>query len=53
MKLKDNIEKIVEVPQIVEIETLVPQLIRVKEYIQNVVEKIVEVPLIIERVKEM
>ena len=30
-----------------------PQLVRVKEYIQHVVEKIVEVPLIIERIKEI
>ena len=42
-----------EVPKIVEIEKVVPQLINVNKYIQNIVEKIVEVPVIMERVKEV
>jgi hypothetical protein len=46
-------EKIVEVPKIVEVERIVPQLINVNKYIQNIVEKIVEVPVIMERIKEV
>ena len=38
-------------PKIVEIERIVPQLINVNRYIQNIVEKIVEVPVIMERIK--
>jgi hypothetical protein len=41
----------VEVPRIVEIEKIVPQLINVNRYIQNIVEKIVEVPVIMEKIK--
>ena len=45
-------EKVVQVPKIVEIEKIVPQLVNVNRYIQNIVERIVQVPIIIEQVKE-
>ena len=41
----------VEVPKIIEVEKIVPQLVNVNRYIQNIVEKIVEVPVIMEQVK--
>lgn len=41
----------VEVPKFIEIEKIVPQLVRVNNYIQKVVERIVEVPMIIEQLK--
>jgi hypothetical protein len=39
------------VPRIIEVEKIIPQLINVNRYIQNIVEKIVEVPVIMERIK--
>lgn len=41
----------VEVPKFIEIEKIVPQMVRVNNYIQKVVERIVEVPMIIEQLK--
>lgn len=32
---------------------MIPQLVNVNRYIQNIVEKIVEVPIIVEQVKEV
>ncbi len=43
----------VEVPKFIEIERIVPQLVKVNNYIQKMVEKIVEIPMIIEQLKEV
>jgi hypothetical protein len=43
----------VEVPKLIEIERVIPQIIRVNHYIQKIVEKLVEVPTIIETMKEV
>ena len=40
-------------PKLIEIERVIPQIIRVNQYIQKIVEKIVEVPTIIETLKEV
>ena len=41
----------VEVPKFIEIEKIVPQLVRVNNYIQKIVEKVVEVPIIVEQLR--
>jgi hypothetical protein len=41
----------VEIPKIVEVEKLIPQIHNVNKYIQMIVDKIVEVPIIVEQVK--
>jgi hypothetical protein len=41
------VPKLIEVPKIIEVDRVIPQIIRVNEYIQKIVERFVEVPRII------
>ena len=42
-----------EVPKLIEIEKVVPQIIKVNQYIHKIAEKLVEVPTLIETIKEV